>query len=92
MNALATPTQVWQAEEARQSRHRQREQDAAMANLTLRTAFRDAGEALVGIPADMFGERPAPLTVLTRNNRLRGLGVILATLGLAGLVLELTLD
>ena len=90
-NAMATPRQVWEAEERRQRAHGRREAYAAVANMTLRTAFRDAGEALVGIPADLFGPKPAPLTVLTKNNRLRGLGVMLALVGLAGLVLEFIL-
>ena len=42
----------------------------------------DAREALVGIPADAVSGRGSLYEVLTKNNRLRGLGVLLIVLAL----------
>ena len=49
---------------------------SSMRGLTLRVALQDAREALVGIPADLFGGERDLLRVLTRNDRLRGIGVL----------------
>lgn len=93
MNAMATPAMVARAEADRQKAQTAREEAAGIANATLATALRDAGEALVGIPADLYGPRPASLArVFTRNDRLRGVGVLLVALGAVGLLLDLMLD
>jgi hypothetical protein len=42
----------------------------------------DAREALVGIPADAVSGRGSLYEILTKNNRLRGLGVLLIVLAL----------
>lgn len=54
--------------------------ESSWEGLTIRRAVRDAMEALLGIPADLFGNtKPVPLAeLLTKNNRLRGVGILLA--------------
>jgi hypothetical protein len=78
---------------------RQRAADAAaadaarrsgLAGLTLRTAWEDLREFLVGVPADLTAAtgRRVPLgELLCRNDRLRGLGVALVLAALLGLAL-----
>lgn len=70
----------------------EREDSGRVRSLSLRVALEDAGEALVGIPRDLFGggRRAVPLWDLaTRGNRLRGVGVLCAFAGLAGLLVGL---
>lgn len=58
---------------------------SSLAGLTLRTAWEDAREVLVGVPADLLNGPDASLAaVFGRADRLRGLGVL--ALGLAVLV------
>lgn len=46
-------------------------------------SLEDAREALVGIPADFLAQRGTVYEIITRQNRLRGLGVILILIALA---------
>ena len=50
----------------------------------------EAGEALAGIPRDIFEGRPLVETV-ARNNRLRGIGALLVAIGAAGVAIDLML-
>jgi hypothetical protein len=52
-------------------------------------AMDDAREALVGIPGDLLAGRGSLYDVATRNNRLRGLGIILVLIALCAAVFEL---
>ena len=54
---------------------------SSMRGLTLRVALQDAREALLGIPADLYAGDGDLAAVLTRNDRLRGLGVLALALG-----------
>lgn len=59
---------------------------SSMAGLTLRVAMQDVREVLVGIPHDLYeGDASFP-GVLVKNDRLRGLGVLLLALCLAYIV------
>ena len=44
--------------------------------------LRDAREALVGIPADFLAKRATVYDIITKQNRLRGIGVILIAIAL----------
>lgn len=60
---------------------------SSMAGLTLRTALEDVREAVVGVPADVYGQS-GPLSLaalLAKNDRLRGLGLLLLLLALLSL-------
>ena len=50
--------------------------------MTIRNAVKDAYEALVGIPEDIYQNsgRISLKKLLVKNNRLRGLGVLLVVL------------
>ena len=54
-----------------------------------RPVMDDAREALVGIPGDLLAGRGSLFDVATRNNRLRGLGIILVLIALCAAVFEL---
>jgi hypothetical protein len=57
-----------------------RKYESSWQGLTIRRAVADAREAMLGIPADLFGNsEPLPLgTLLTKGDRLRGVGILLA--------------
>ena len=42
----------------------------------------DAREAVVGIPADLIAGRGTMYEIVTRNNRLRGIGIVLVLIAL----------
>ena len=42
----------------------------------------DAREAVVGIPADLLAGRGTMYEIFTRNNRLRGIGIVLVLIAL----------
>ncbi len=42
----------------------------------------DAREAVVGIPADLIAGRGTVYEIVTRNNRLRGIGIVLVIIAL----------
>lgn len=56
---------------------------SSLAGLTLRTALEDLREVVVGIPSDLYGASGdlALWDVLTRNDRLRGLGLLALCIG-----------
>ena len=51
--------------------------------------FDNAREALVGVPADLLAGRGTLYDIVTRNNRLRGLGIILVFIAIFAAVFEL---
>ena len=61
---------------------------SGMEGLTLRTALADAREVLAGIPADIAAGRASLGALLSKNDRLRGLGVVSILLGLLVLVVS----
>lgn len=46
----------------------------------------DAREAVVGIPADLIAGRGTMYKIVTRNNRLRGIGIVLVLIALIAAV------
>jgi hypothetical protein len=65
-----------------------RAEQAGMQALTLRVAWLDAREALLGIPADLSRSPSVPLgEALIKHNRLRGLAVLLLALGVLGVAI-----
>lgn len=62
---------------------------SSMSGLTIRTALEDLREVVVGIPADLFGQSGdlALRDLLARNDRLRGLGVLLVSLSILAFAL-----
>ena len=61
---------------------------SSLAGLTLRTALRDVSDVVVGLPADLLsGGTEVPLSVVTRGDRLRGLGLLLVAMAVVIAVL-----
>jgi len=51
-------------------------------DMTAMQFLQDAREALVGIPADFLARRGTLYAIITKQNRLRGLGVVLIAIAL----------
>jgi len=49
----------------------------------------EAREALIGIPSDLLAGRGSLYQIITRNNRLRGIGIVLVIVALTAAVLGL---
>ena len=80
-----TTAQEVAAREAAQNRQAEaRRTRSSLAGLTLRTAWEDVKEAVVGIPGDLYGASgPLSLWELTvKRDRLRGLGLLLIALAI----------
>jgi hypothetical protein len=94
VNALATPQQLVELERARRLREASVIASAGAEGMSVSGVLREAGEALVGIPRDVFGSTAAavPLWFVFRGNRLRGVGAVLVGVGVAGLLLDALLE
>ena len=57
--------------------------------VTVATVANEATEALLGIPAELASGRGSAYDIVTRGNRLRGLGIILVCIALFAAVLGL---
>ena len=68
----------------------QRVRDSSLAAFTYTQALDDASEALTGIVADVYGNtsRTTLKDIFVYKNRLRGLGILLVALALAGLLID----
>lgn len=67
--------------------HERKMNRSSMRGLTLRTAFQDIREVLVGIPHDYHGRKSMALsTLLFKNDRLRGIGLLAIIIGILALV------
>lgn len=91
-NAMATPQQLAQMESERGVREVERINGAGLAGMTFAGVLREAGEAVVGIPRDVFGQTEMPLGVVLGVGRLRGVGAVLVAVGVAGLLLDAMLE
>lgn len=80
LNLLATSKDLVDMQKRATELAAKRKYESSWQGLTIRRAVEDAKEALFGIPADLFGNsKPLPLgEVLTKRNRMRGVGIILA--------------
>ena len=68
----------------------QRHKRSTLADLSYETALGDAHDALTGLAEDLAGNTPRKglKEMLTHNDRLRGLGVLLIALALVGLIVD----
>lgn len=87
---LTTPQEVASRQEQMNAEEDRRVARSSLEGLTLRTALEDVREVITGIPADLFGNSAEPLPlrdVLTKNDRLRGLGLLLLAVALLAVAL-----
>ena len=81
LNLLATSQDLMDMQKRANELAVKRKYDSSWQGLTIRRAIADAREAMFGIPADLFGNSGNPLPLgelLTKNDRMRGVGIILA--------------
>jgi hypothetical protein len=57
--------------------------------VNMTTVANEASEALLGIPAELASGRGSVYDIVTRGNRLRGLGIILVCIALCAAILGL---
>lgn len=67
----------------------QQQQPAATTRFNPMDSLADAREALVGIPTDFAANNGTVYEILTRNNRLRGLGTLLVLIAIFAAVSEI---
>lgn len=79
-------------EEEANAQRQQVYQAARARSLTLEGALVEMSDAAVGIPADLYGSPDRSLAGLVlKNNRLRGLGLLLAAFAVACLLVDTVL-
>lgn len=81
-SAVSIATRQKAADEVRAVRSKR----SSLQGLTLRTAFEDIREVLVGLPRDVYGSNEPLVTLVRKNDRLRGLGLLSTALALFVLV------
>lgn len=64
--------------------------EASLSSLTYAKAVQDANDALTGLADDLAGNTPRKSLkdMVTHNNRMRGLGILLIALAMVGLVVD----
>jgi hypothetical protein len=90
LNGLADSKDVKTVQDALNTEARQQIRAASMWDATPGALFTDAQEALLGIPSDLLGqsERKSVGAIIGHGNRLRGIGVLLLLLGIAGAIID----
>ena len=90
LNGLADSKDVKTVQDALNTEARQQIRAASVWDATPATLFTDAQEALLGIPSDLLGqsERKSVGAIIGHGNRLRGIGVLLLLLGIAGAIID----
>jgi hypothetical protein len=89
LNRLATSRDILTLQKQADQYLAKRAHKSKWRSFTPRQALTEAGEAMYGIMDDAFGNTPGPLslkTLVTKNDRLRGVGVLLVILALILLV------
>lgn len=88
LNNLATPADVAKLQNQANKLAEERYKDATWKGLTLRNAVRDMWEAISGIPADIYQNngRIGLKKLLTKDNRLRGLGLLFILFSIASIL------
>ena len=82
INSLVTSEDITKLQTDANEYAKKRYEDSTWKKMTIRNAVKDAYEALVGIPEDIYQNsgRISLKKLLVKNNRLRGLGVLLVVL------------
>lgn len=90
LNRLATSKDLMELQKRANEDSRRRRVDASWRGLTIRRAVGDAGEAIFGTMADLHGNAPrvSAWDLLTRNDRLRGFGVLLIVMAVGWWLLD----
>ena len=88
LNNLALPADVAKLQNQANRLADERYKDATWKGLTLRNAVRDMYEAISGIPADIYQNngRIGLKKLLTKDNRLRGLGLLFILFAIASIL------
>jgi hypothetical protein len=88
LNNLALPGDVAKLQNQANRLADERYKDAMWKGLTLRNAVRDMYEAISGIPADIYQNngRIGLKKLLTKDNRLRGLGLLFILFAMASIL------
>ncbi len=88
LNALATSEDVMKLQSRANALVDERRKGLDLRNLTVSGAMRDVYEATFGIARDVFRNTDEPVSVdtFTKNNRLRGLGILLIVIALLSFV------
>jgi len=90
LNGLADSRDVKTAQDEVNEAARRQIRDVSLWYATPGALVADAQEALLGIPSDLLGqsERKSLGAIVGHGNRLRGLGVILLVLAVAGAIID----
>jgi len=85
LNNLATAKDIATLQKKVNDNAKKMYEQATVRGLTLRNGVQDMYEALTGIPADLYKNdmNVSVKTLLTKNNRLRGLGLLFILFALA---------
>lgn len=89
LNALATSEDIINLQNQANAYVAKRRRDLDIRNLTVKQAMRDVYEATFGIARDVFrNERNEPVSIdtFTRNDRLRGLGILVIVVALLSFI------
>ncbi len=90
LNSLATSADVIKLQDEANTRAETAFKGASWKTLTIRTALQDAKTALFGIVSDLHGNTKAVSLrdMVTRDNRMRGIGVILVVVSFVWLLID----
>lgn len=84
VNTLVTSKDMIKLQNGATAYHKKRRGESSWRSLTIRRAIDDAAEALTGIPNDIFGNTPPDSrtvwAIFTKNDRLRGMGILLVVI------------
>lgn len=89
LNNLATPENVKKLQDQVNALAEKRYKESTWRGLTLRLAVTDMSEALTGIIADIYKNKGkvGVKEIFTKNNRLRGLGLLFVTISVVSILL-----
>jgi len=91
LNNLATPENVKQLQDQANQLAEKRYRESTWRGLTLRLAVSDMSEAIAGIFADLYKNNGSVSVreLFTKNNRLRGLGLLMILISVISMLLIL---
>jgi hypothetical protein len=94
-SALQSASDFIEEQKAERAAVEQRALRSSLGGITWTVLLEDAGEAIRGIPADLWGstrDRASLADVFMHGDRLRGIGVLLVALALAWFVVSRAAD